>query len=130
MSIFAIQFILALILLILAVYICLYAMKNIRNKYKEKIDEGEYIVARVEDKVSTPQTFLHLKKHYIIFNERMYHLSVNEYRNVDVGKEYMFILSDKKYEILKAIKNVKLYKNEVTVTDVLKSTKIYKQLKK
>ncbi|HCX2884272.1 TPA: hypothetical protein OZI11_002491 [Staphylococcus aureus] len=84
----------------------------------------------VEDKVSFPVSFFIFKKYYIIVNQHMYHLSVNEYKIVEVGKEYTFVLSNNKHEVLKVVKDLKLYQQKVSIKDVIKNTKIYQIIKR
>lgn len=124
-----ITIIIACIMLLFSVYICIYAMRNMQNDYVRRIKDEKYITGRVDDKVTSPDTSFFFKKYCVIVNQRMYYLPADEYKRVDVGKNYIYVLSDEKNQILKVVKDLKLYEHEITMKDVIKDTKIYKHLK-
>lgn len=126
----AIIFLVAFALLVLSIIVCLHTLTKIINNHVARIKEGKYMKGIVEDKVSFPVSFFIFKKYYIIVNQHMYHLSVNEYKIVEVGKEYTFVLSNNKHEVLKVVKDLKLYQQKVSIKDVIKNTKIYQIIKR
>ncbi|HDK8090378.1 TPA: hypothetical protein PT687_002547 [Staphylococcus aureus] len=129
MNILITPFIIACFILFLSIYICIYALTNIHNNYVRKIENKEYIKGQVDEKLIPPLSVFNYKKHYIVVDQQKYHVSKEDYESVEVGNNYLYILSDNKYEILKIVKDINLYKNKVTMKDVIKQTKIYQNLK-
>lgn len=105
-----------------------------RNQIQERINDGAYVQGTLTNKGELPKNGKLFKRYYGCIDNIKYRLmGYPEFNELEIGKVYYFILSEKEDEAVIVKKDIKKYTHKVTfleyIKEVIKQTTIYNKVK-
>lgn len=123
-----------LIVVTLPLIAILLSMMNMRNQIQERINDGAYVQGTLTNKGELPKNGKLFKRYYGCIDNIKYRLmGYSEFNELEIGKVYYFILSEKEDEAVIVKKDIKKYTHKVTlleyIKEVIKQTTMYNKVK-
>ena len=110
-----------LIVVTLSLIAILRSMMNMRNQIQERINDGAYVQGTLTNKGELPKNGKLFKRYYGCIDNIKYRLmGYPEFNELEIGKVYYFILSEKEDEAVIVKKDIKKYTHKVTFLEYIK----------